>query len=621
MRNTLASNIDAWRQIGASETVLRYISNGVKFPIVDIPSFCCENKQFSSLQSKFLLKEINDLLWLGHVVPCGVKPRCVSPINCIPKKNGKYRLVTDLRLLNNKCQPPKFKNEDISTVISFIQPKDYIVTADLKDGFFHVPVHPDHQELLGFQFRGNYYKWTVLPFGHSCSPYFFTKVLRPVIAYLRAQGLRVVVYVDDFILLAEEKCINSHRQLLLKTLQDLGWVVNFEKSSLVESYVKPYLGYIIDTSGEQCVIRITSERIRKLKRDIKKVLFKGEIQARGLARIAGQCVSMSKCIFPAKLLLRNLYRLLATRKSWSDSLLLDKYTRTDLHWWLDSVSQWNALFVVNKQIDTQLITDASKSGWGAWLTDSHKEAQGFWTLRIQQQSSNYRELLAVLMGLQSFKDDLRNRSIQVLSDNVTTVAMINGMGGSVASLDTIARSIHIVAMEENIKLQAKYLSGTKNWRADLLSRIESSYEWKLHPKLFQMLDRKWGPHDVDRFASITSTQLPTYNSMFYDPFTSGVDALAQKNWSQMNNYVNAPFALLPRVLNVINLQNASATVIAPLWPGQPWFRQLTQMAVDLPVELPMSKRTVMAIGAREPLKNPRWKIFAWRVCGRTDYVA
>ena len=57
MRNTLASNIDAWRQIGASETVLRYISNGVKFPIVDIPSFCCENRQFSTLQSQFLLKE------------------------------------------------------------------------------------------------------------------------------------------------------------------------------------------------------------------------------------------------------------------------------------------------------------------------------------------------------------------------------------------------------------------------------------------------------------------------------------------------------------------------------------------------------------------------------------
>jgi len=246
---------------------------------------------------------------------------------------------------------------------------------------------------------------------------------------------------------------------------------------------------------------------------------------------------MSKCIYPAKLLLRNLYRLLATRKSWSDSLLLDKYTRTDLHWWLDSVSQWNALFVVNKQIDTPLITDASKSGWGAWLADSHKQAQGFWTLRIQQQSSNYRELLAVLMGIQSFKADLCNRSIQVLSDNVTTVAMITGMGGSIASLDAIARSIHIVAMEANIKLQAKYLSGTQNWRADLLSRIESSYEWMLHPQLFKMLDRKWGPHDVDRFASIPSTQLKTYNSLFYDPFTSGVDALAQTNWKQMNTYV------------------------------------------------------------------------------------
>ena len=236
-------------------------------------------------------------------------------------------------------------------------------------------------------------------------------------------------------------------------------------------------------------------------------------------------------------------------------------------------------------------------------------------------SSNFRELFAVLMGILSFKELLRNKQVQVLSDNVTTVAMISGMGGSSVQLDSVARSIHLEAMEANIGLTAKYLSGIQNWRADFLSRVKSTYEWRLHPKLFQMLDIIWGPHHVDRFASITSTQLPVYNSLYWDPQTAGVDALSQMDWADMNNYVNAPFALIPQVLQVIKQQQAVATIIAPKWKSQPWFQELIDMSIDQPVRLPVSPKTIIAVGPKqEPFKNKKWQIFAWRVSGRQDYA-
>ena len=50
--------------------------------------------------------------------------------------------------------------------------------------------------------------------------------------------------------------------------------------------------------------------------------------ARVLARIAGQCIVMTKAIVPGKLLVRNAYRL-GRRSSWDSPLLLDGRTRDD----------------------------------------------------------------------------------------------------------------------------------------------------------------------------------------------------------------------------------------------------------------------------------------------------
>ena len=73
-------------------------------------------------------------------------------------------------------------------------------------------------------------------------------MLRPVVAYLLSLGLRLVLYVDDFVLLAHRDAIVYYKQVLLSTLANLGWKVNFEKSSLEPTLVKEYIGYLIDNT-------------------------------------------------------------------------------------------------------------------------------------------------------------------------------------------------------------------------------------------------------------------------------------------------------------------------------------------------------------------------------------
>ena len=607
-----------WREIGASDTVLSWIQDGVPLPLDEEPvPFEFRNKNFSWVQARWIDKEVNNLLDHGAIVEVKEKPQFISPISVAPKKDGDFRLIVDLRQLNGYCKPPRFAYEDIEEVLKQVKPKDHLVTIDIKKCFYHVPIANHYQQFINIQWRNRYYQWCVLPFGLNCSPYFVNKVLRPIVAYLRTQGIRVVCYVDDIILMSSKDTVVEQRDRTLVLLASLGLFVNWEKSSLEPCTEKEFIGYNVSTDNDDsCVwVRIPRSRISKVVKDIKRVLGKGRINARGLARIAGQCVSMAKAVLPAKLLLRNVYRLLSTRSSWQDSLILDEPTVSDLKWWVASLKSWNGRAVKPVQIDFQLTTDASSLGWGAKLQEL--QAQGVWNTRLAYKHSNYRELMAILLALHSFLPHLRHRVVQVLTDNITAAAYLNFQGGPSVELTQVATAIWELIVENNIVISARYLAGRLNTEADYLSRLVSHTEWKLNPKLFSYLDRLWGPHTVDRFASMCTTQLMRYNSQYLDPCTEAVDALAQVDWREENNYVNPPFRLLNRVLDVVQMQEASATVIAPVWPAQSWFRRLVTMSVQPPIPVPNRENAILQIGPKipEPLRNRLWRLYAWRICG------
>ena len=66
---------------------------------------------------------------------------------------------------------------------------------DLKDAFLHVPIHKSFKKFLRFQWLGSLYEWQVLPFGLKCSPRVLTKVLKPVMAFLRGTwGILIAIY-------------------------------------------------------------------------------------------------------------------------------------------------------------------------------------------------------------------------------------------------------------------------------------------------------------------------------------------------------------------------------------------------------------------------------------------
>ena len=118
---------------------------------------------------------------------------------------------------------------------------------------------------------------------------------------------------------------------------------------------------------------------------------------------------------------------------------------------------------------------------------------------------NFREILAVHMTSLALKEKLQNQSVQILSDNVTTVLYLECMGGPSKQNSDIATEIWALAVKNNITLRAKFIPGVLNTTAESLSRLQSHHEWSLRPEIFNLLNRQFGPFTIDRFASALST--------------------------------------------------------------------------------------------------------------------
>ena len=62
------------------------------------------------------------------------------------KRDGSYRMILNLKQLNNHIEYEHFKMESLQSVLNIIRRNCLMDRVDLKDIFYAMPVHPDHQK-------------------------------------------------------------------------------------------------------------------------------------------------------------------------------------------------------------------------------------------------------------------------------------------------------------------------------------------------------------------------------------------------------------------------------------------------------------------------------------------
>ena len=117
--------------------------------------------------------------------------------------------------------------EGIHVLKDLLQAGDYMVKVDLKDAYFMVPIHEEDRDFLKFTHRDVTYRFNCLPFGLACAPWVFTKVVQPVAAQLRKMGVRLIVYIDDILIMAENpQTAQEHVHALVFLMENLGFIIN-----------------------------------------------------------------------------------------------------------------------------------------------------------------------------------------------------------------------------------------------------------------------------------------------------------------------------------------------------------------------------------------------------------
>ena len=215
-------------------------------------------------------------------------------------------------------------------------------------------------------------------------------------------------------------------------------------------------------------------------------------------------------------------------------------------------------------------------------------------LMVSQCSSfliNHRELLAVLYRVQGFLPLLRHRSVSLFADNTTALAYLRNQGGTHSSLlNSVTQAVLRLCEVHRVKLVVQFIPGRLNVLADTLScrsQVLGS-EWTLCFLAFRDLLLLW-PATIDLFATSLNHCLPVYFSPMYDPQSVGTDAMMQP-WDGLQAYAFPPFGLLQRIIaKVRQSRGLELTLVAPFWPQHPWFPDLLELLVAVPVFLPRRK--------------------------------
>ncbi|CAC5416232.1 unnamed protein product [Mytilus coruscus] len=86
----------------------------------------------------------------------------------------------------------------------------------------------------------------VLPFGLGSGPRIFPEVMKPFVALLRRIGIRIIIYLEDILILNQSKHgLVKDQNTLMWTLHCLGWIINWSKSVTEPSQTIEILGMII----------------------------------------------------------------------------------------------------------------------------------------------------------------------------------------------------------------------------------------------------------------------------------------------------------------------------------------------------------------------------------------
>ena len=322
------------------------------------------------------------------------------------------------------------------------------------------------------------------------------------------------------------------------------------------------------------------------------------------------------------------------RRAWNADVIITPDAREEVRWWMWFLPRYNGAPIrplpFDASVDGDISSDASDVGVGAVVSTRHSDPAASGLLRalaagapagfsmsavvahargglefarplpayLLGASSTLRELFGIAAFIAAVAHLLRGGRFRVFLDNLGCVFIMGGVvpeaaiggrqwgeyvtGGSPhPELQRLALQLFSAQLAGGFTLQAVWQPRELNIRADYLSRVATMlhHEYRLLPALFRWLDERWGPHTIDRFASVDTLQplAPPHTgrfcSQYFHPEAEWTDAFSVP-WGGENNWLFPPYGNIAQAVSHLCASRAVGTLIAPFLPWAPWLPAL-----------------------------------------------
>ena len=474
----MADHSTQWQGITSDSEILSTVS-GLPLKLLEEPldgnSF---QYAFGKDEHNFVSLELVRLLEKRVIAVSTDEPgQIISPIFVRPKTDGGFRLILNLKKLNEVVHYQHFKMETLQSILQLVRPNAYMAKVDIKDAYYSVAIKSSDQKFLKFKFGSVLYKFLVLPNGYTDGPRSFTKLLKPPLATLRLEHITLASYIDDIFTIdkSKERCLDNVFRIV-QQFQSLGFVIHPDKSNFLPDTSIEFLGFIIDSVT--MTVTLTLDKKEKLREFCAMMLTKKLVSIRQIASLLGKFTSSLLSVPAGRLHFRALDKLkceaLRIHKGNFDKYVkLTDEAMQDIKWWHDGVMSSFAP-ICRQNTSLTMSTDASLSGWGACL-DTGTRTGGFFSVEEKIHHINVLECKAVLFGLKSLYRDVYGQHIKVLVDNSATVGGINKMGSSKSrEMNEQIKTVWNWILSRNNWITAAHIPGIDNTAADQESRRTST---------------------------------------------------------------------------------------------------------------------------------------------------
>ena len=488
--------------------------------------------------------------------------------------SGKRRLVQDLRWINGHLPNVQFRMESLFNELGdIVKLQDKLLTTDIAKAYYCLAMHPDARRYLGWEWKGKYYMPTCLVFGLSTAPRVFTKVMRPMMAFFRSLGVRVLGMIDDYLWAAQKERINDVKAAVLTVLPQLGWSLN-EKCELEPQDEVLMLGMLIN--AKEFVVKAPEKKVNATLHDIKAALWKREnqqpITLQSVQRITGRLMSMMLAYSGMRVFTRDLYRVIAIASEANEIrklrgergvyvVVLDSKAVDDLLFWQQRLLTHNGHRINNRDEQVQFVlwSDASDLGYGGEVAgvesavgaarvaaaerqvpDEPVEQMVYGELPTCeiQHSSTRRELVGLLLVASNPKilKQITGKRVLIIMDSVPALRNLIKGGGPVDNLNQAVREWTRFCEAHHIEAEYEWVERAGNWRADQASKLmHQQHSWKKKEMEAQVRDRlslfkatQW----KKRSNHFLYGKVPVFTPMFHQ-----VDARLEMIMSQLEEAI------------------------------------------------------------------------------------